>query len=441
MADAARPTQPRTIRDAGLAVSPPSPLPVLQPTQTSRSGALTLDTLVSPVTQNGCFEFDRIIKSGEVLKRTRKTKSWKPIYIVLRPNLLSLYRDKSEAKLRHQVNLAELTAVARQKDPKRREQHVLGLFSPARNYHLSARSEQDAQEWVELIRRQARFAEDEEELCLASPGGAASEYHGFERSIDARISPLNDERGGYTSSDAEILSPSGHPPPNARPRGNTGLSVYSGPEQGSYSDFSDSAGPSARFSALSLAYTDGRPSTSSMQQPSAQQHSIYGQMPDIPSMGARNPSQLSGLTTSPSAPRSAVQSPQDDSERVFFHGWLYLLKSKSGVRQWKKVWVVLRIQALALYKNEEEYTALLILPFHTIIDVVEIDSISKSKTSCMQVISEERNYRFCAFNEESLTKWLGAFKSLLSKRKAKEAAKLEATGNKGAVAVQPPPTA
>ena len=83
-----------------------------------------------------------------------------------------------------------------------------------------------------------------------------------------------------------------------------------------------------------------------------------------------------------------------------------------------------------MYKNEDEYTALLILPFHTIIDVVEIDPISRSKTSCLQVISEERNHRFCALDEESLARWLGAFKSLLSKRKAKEA-----TGNTGAVAV------
>lgn len=30
--------------------------------------------VMSPVNQNGCFEFDRIIKAGPVLKRTRKTK-------------------------------------------------------------------------------------------------------------------------------------------------------------------------------------------------------------------------------------------------------------------------------------------------------------------------------------------------------------------------------
>lgn len=38
-----------------------------------RSGHLNLDTF-SPVNQNGSFVFDRVLKSGEVHKRTRKTK-------------------------------------------------------------------------------------------------------------------------------------------------------------------------------------------------------------------------------------------------------------------------------------------------------------------------------------------------------------------------------
>lgn len=133
-------------------------------------------------------------------------------------------------------------------------------------------------------------------------------------------------------------------------------------------------------------------------------------------MGARNPSQMSGIGIGVDGSKAAKPA---DEERIVYHGWIYLLKSRSGVRQWKKVWMVLRPKQLAFYKNDEEYTALLILPFPSIIDVVEIDPISKSKTSCMQIISEERNYRFCALDEESLAKWLGAFKSLLSKRKAK----------------------
>ncbi|KYG47680.1 hypothetical protein M433DRAFT_40198, partial [Acidomyces richmondensis BFW] len=327
------------------------------------SPQLTLDTL-SPVTQNGSFEFDRIIKSGEVNKRTRKTKSWKPVFIVLRPNLLSIYRDKDESKLRHQINLSDLTAVARQKDPRRKDKHVFGLFSPSRNYHLEAQSEKEAQEWVELIRREARIDEDEEELYLASPGGAESAFHGFGRSIDAQI--ISARRPSQIE--------------------------YSGPEHGSYSDFSDAVGPAAHLSALSLSHTEGRPSTGSNQPATA--NAVYGQSSVRPSM---------------------------DDERVVYHSWIYLLKSHRGVRSWKKIWMVLRPKALAMYKNEEEYAPILILPFHTIIDAVEVDPISRSKTSCMQVISEERNYRFSALDEESLARWLGAFKSLLSKRRAKGA--------------------
>ena len=38
----------------------------------------------------------------------------------------------------------------------------------------------------------------------------------------------------------------------------------------------------------------------------------------------------------------------------------------------------------------------------------------------MQVISEEKNFRFCANSENELAKWLGAFKSLLIKRREGE---------------------
>ena len=43
-----------------------------------RSGHLNLDTF-SPVNQDGSFAFDRVLRSGEVHKRTRKTKVFRPI--------------------------------------------------------------------------------------------------------------------------------------------------------------------------------------------------------------------------------------------------------------------------------------------------------------------------------------------------------------------------
>ncbi|KEQ75511.1 PH-domain-containing protein [Aureobasidium namibiae CBS 147.97] len=359
-----------------IKITPPNQQSLPASIHALRGGQLTLDTF-SPVNQNGSFEFDRIIKSGQVSKRTRKTKSWKPIYIVLRPNLLSIYRDKAETKLRHQISLSDLTAIARQKDPKAKAKHVFALFSPSRNYHLEAASDQDAQDWVQLIRREARIDQNEEEMVLSSPGGAKSTYRGFERHTHPSVN--QDIPQGYSSSEAETPV---YNPPTRRPkqalhskRRPSHTLDYSGPENASYSDFSDSQIPSARMSSLSLTL-------------------------------AENQSQQ--------MPPPAVK---QDEERVICQGWIYMLKSKSGVRQWKKSWMVLRPKSLTLYKNEEEYAAVLLVPFHNIIDAVEINPISRSKKFCLQLITEERNYRMCAPDDDGLARWLGAVKSLLVKRK------------------------
>jgi hypothetical protein len=272
---------------------------------------------------------------------TNRLQSWKPIHLVLRPNCLSIYKDKDETKLRHQINLAEITAVARQRDSKKKMDHVFGIFSPARNYHLGASSDKEAQQWVDLIRAEARIDEEEGEMTLMSPTGKKT-FTGFDRAKRDVVS-------------SNIVSSSSEAEP--RP--------------------SSSKAPEAMHSARRQSQT----------------------------LNKRNVSQQSNIGTTP------------DDERVVYHGWLYVLKSKGGVRQWKKVWVVLRPKGLALYKSDEEYSATHIIPFSSIIDAVDIDSVSRSKQYCMQVISEEKNFRFCAPDENSLAKWLGSFKSLLIKRK------------------------
>lgn len=339
--------------------------------------------------------------------------------MVLRPNLLSIYRDKDETKLRHQITLSDLTTVARQKDPKGKAKHVFALFLPSRNFHLEAPSDKEAQEWVELIRREARIDEDEEEMTLASPGGAKSTFQGFERHFHSGHDQMDDRNAGYTSSEAEPaesrrLSRSHHSKQvyggGRRP---SHTMDYSGPEQTSYSDFSDSVGAAARMSALSLSSPEN---IHAMSIPNGQFSSVYGASPRVP-LGPRNLSQMSGLDLLTEQQRQTPSAPKQDDERVICQGWIYLLKSKSGVRQWKKLWLVLRPKGLALYKNEEEYSALLVVPFGNIINAVEIDPISRSKRYCLQIITEERNHRLCAPDDDALARWLGAFKSLLVRRK------------------------
>lgn len=319
-------------------------------------------------------------------------QSWKPIYLVLRPNLLSIYNDSEESKLRHQVILSDVTSVARQKDPKQKAHFVFGLFSPSRNYHLSASAEKDAQQWVELIRQEARIDEEDEEMILMSPSVTR------ELGAPFGITDKNAGVGGSSSDDPDMANiikrnrvGTGPSTMHSARKPSHTLANYSGNEQGSYSDFSD---PGALGSMTSLSNEVTKVAAS---------NKVYGTPPRP--------------TTKRNVSAMSCTSPVEADERVVYHGWLYLLKSHRGVRQWRSMWAVLRPKTFAIYKNEEEYSASLIVPFSNLLDAVEIDPISRSKRDCFQLIAEERTYRFCAMDEDALARWLGAFKSLLAKRK------------------------
>ncbi|GME44736.1 hypothetical protein GTA08_BOTSDO04369 [Neofusicoccum parvum] len=397
MADVAPAAAPQNIplNPARMRIDTTTPPP--PPDEATRKGDLGLGVF-SPVNQNGSFEFDRVLKSGELLKRTRKTKTWKTVHLVLRPHTLSIYKDRDETRLRHQISLNEITAVARQRDSSKKAKHVFGLFSPSRNFHLAALSDQDAQDWVEFIRRESRIDEEEEEMILASPSGGRPSHRNRSSDKKAREQLMS------SSSEGEGLA---RPPSSMAPkdlhsaRRASHTLAYSGNEQASFSDFSDTPVP-----------TGFRESTLSFSQPNDGNAGYESSVSGRPSLG-RNVSQMSNA----GAKNGNDTGKKLDEDRVVCQGWLYILKSKGGVRQWKKLWVVLRPKSLGLYKNEDEYSANLIIPFQNVLNAVEIDPMSKTKRFCMQIIAEERNYRFCAPDEENMTKWLGAFKSLLAKRK------------------------
>ncbi|RCI13819.1 hypothetical protein L249_7923 [Ophiocordyceps polyrhachis-furcata BCC 54312] len=342
------------------------------------------------VNENGCFDSDRVIKCGYVERRTRKTKKWKTIYVVLRPNALSMYKNEKETKLRRQVYLSDLTAVAFLKDPKHKRENVFGLFSPSRNFHLQAPTPADAREWVNLIRKDARIEEEETDLILASPPARS-------------MSPAGPGRDVVLSSSPETYGPIA-----TAGRRESSFVDWSGNEMFSHSDLSDNEcqqprGASLESLAVRLPHGEGVFASSAPANRSASQLSIFN---DKNKNSNRNHS--SGNI-------------DHTLDRVVWQGWLWIMRSKGGVRQWKDMWAVLRPRNLILYKDESEYTAQWIVHLSAVVDVVDIDPLSKSKQNCLQVITEEKSYRFCAHDEESLVHFIGAFKSLLAKRRGLEA--------------------
>jgi len=230
------------------------------------------------------------------------------------------------------------------KDPKRK--YVFGLYSPSRNYHLQAKSEEDAQEWIDLIRREARI-EEEEDIFLGSSRSGNAPYQVSQMPPPNAEDTQSWEEGRLGASSPE---PIGAPKRVSTTRDGTQIPdikrhsphsyEFSGNELTSYSDASDTPAPAAGFrgaSSLSLSLSEG-PGT--LEQNTIATTANSGLHPTTPTM-AYNAGQLSGLQL------------DHDDERVVWHGFLRCLRSKGGVRQWKKLWVVLRPKNVAFYKNEE----------------------------------------------------------------------------------------
>lgn len=312
----------------------------------------------------------------------------------MRPNTLSIYKSDKEDKLQRKIYLTDLTAVTLLKDPKHKRQNVFGLFSPAKNFHFQASTLSEAQEWVELIRRDARIEEEEEEMFLASPAVRRQSYLGFtspERHSN-RALPEQD-RPASSSPEPQDLPLPVLTTTQARRPSQLDSSGMSGGELASHSDFSDT--DVHRVRGVSFENLAQSPPSSGI--------------PVRAGFGLRNVSQTSGINV------------EHDPDRVIWQGWLWFLRSKRGVRQWKNSWAVLRPRNLILYKDESEYSVLFIVYLSSIVNVVDMDPLSRTKTHCLQIITEEKSHRFCAHDEESLVQCLGAFKSLLAKRRELEA--------------------
>lgn len=241
--------------------------------------------------------------------------------------MLSVYKDEDEAELRQSVTLSEVTAVIAIKSPRSSRENVFGVFSPSKNYRFQAPSRRDADDWIERIRAEARIDEEDEALLAQSKrnGGGTSDV---------------DEQLGIMSEQSDVEQDAARPGSSELYRTvsfgaaarNLPLSQdYSGNDVTEYSDLSD--GPAE------LAHL--RSSTSAPRGP---------ERATVPVANAPEKRPSVARDTSRAANDIAMIT---DSERVVYHGYLQCLRSKRGVRQWRKVWVVLRHTSLALYKDEK----------------------------------------------------------------------------------------
>jgi len=357
-----------------------------------------------------------------VKKKGAWKSSWKPAYLVLRPNLLSVYKDQDENELRASITLSDVTTVAPVK--KSHHENVFGIFSPAKNHHFSGASARETSDWITMIRIESR-TEEQDDLQPPSAGF----HHGDNQGYDTTDLSADDDLDRPGSPEAIQWAVRGQKSRFASQTGTdhrriSGLAPYSGPDAftTSQSDFSDgfSSSMPGRNSYLSASV----PIPTSPLTPIPDDSMTTLPRPSF----NRGASYLSDIGATSSLPLTKIGTKQDrqpqqpqDPSRVIRQGHLKLLKTVSGVKQWKSIWMVLRSQSITVYKSNAEYTPALVIHTNAIIEAAEIDR--KHKRNCFQVIGEEKTYRLQAETEDELESWLGALKSVLVKQEAERSSR------------------
>lgn len=104
-------------------------------------------------------------------------------------------------------------------------------------------------------------------------------------------------------------------------------------------------------------------------------------------------------------------------DHIVGKGNIYRLKKRYN--QWKKYYLILTNHFLFFFKSEKDVELNKIykkINVNSILDVIELDALSKTKLHCMLIITPLKRIRFCAESEEELTKWLVYLKALINVR-------------------------
>lgn len=105
----------------------------------------------------------------------------------------------------------------------------------------------------------------------------------------------------------------------------------------------------------------------------------------------------------------------DEDEYILEQGYLYKLRKRYN--QWRKFYFILSNRSLYVYKHRDDISHVhKFFPIDDIIDVIELDPVSKTKQWCFLIITPLKRMKFCVSDEDEMIKWLSVLKTLVKKR-------------------------
>ncbi|KAJ9124169.1 hypothetical protein QFC22_000966 [Naganishia vaughanmartiniae] len=109
------------------------------------------------------MEGERLIKSGYLLKKGERRKTWKKRWFVLRTEKLAYYKDQKEYVLCRILNLRDIHSVLAVQ-LKKNQHHTIGIVTPQRTYYVRASSGAEMEGWIRALNETRRALAESDEL-------------------------------------------------------------------------------------------------------------------------------------------------------------------------------------------------------------------------------------------------------------------------------------
>jgi hypothetical protein len=319
-----------------------------------------------------------MLLSSYLLKRN-KSHNWQKKWFVLRRNQLSYYKNSKEYKALRVINMEEILSF--NEIPDNHRFHFI-IVTNERIFHLKATDKETYDKWISLLGSLVNTHDDnydDNDNDNGKDKDKDNNKHTMEGSFNFARPVLNTE-AAMLPSELQGLQLSG-----------TDDNFTSG---------------------------DNEYNTSSRNQSSTS----INQLPmfEIPASIIEEDKEDVTMDTSnhplPTVYYNSLASSSPD--HIISKGHIYRLKKRYN--QWKKYYMLLTNHFLFFFKTTKDYEQSKIykkINVNDILDVVELDPLSRTKLHCMLIITPSKRIRFCAETEADLTRWLVLLKTLIKTRK------------------------
>ncbi|CDK29994.1 unnamed protein product [Kuraishia capsulata CBS 1993] len=333
--------------------------------------------------QNNRKDPNKILVASYLYRKSATTHNYKKKWFVLRVGQLAEYKDSKEHKPTSVIDVSNLRSTSRV-DKKHSNYPHFVVYTNNKKLKLYAESEDIYQSWKSALEKVINHGDESHD----ESNGARKDEEVEEKEQAEQIFAVPFQKPNVK---APNLETSGH-------------DQFSGVDDPNYTSCaSDSFQQSnAVIPAVLPPNTNQQPSLDVIEE-------SLSPMNTKPGEEGSPSSKLTDLATD-------IQFGSDAKNEILIEQG-HLSRLYKTYSQWKKFRIILTNKRMYFYKaSTRRDKPIKTIDVNDILDICELDPLSRTRLWCLLIITKKKRIRFCADNEEELLKWIVAIKMVINKR-------------------------